>query len=57
MTDFHNAEQARLDFKRETDAAWQHYQATGLHITSEALFAWMDSMFTATELPVPICHT
>ena len=57
MTDFHNAEQARLDFKRETDAAWQHYQATGLHITSEALFAWMDSMFTATERPVPICHT
>lgn len=49
-------EEARLDFKRETDEAWQHYQETGLHITQDELFTWMDSMFTPNELTPPVCH-
>jgi predicted transcriptional regulator len=56
LSEFIEREEARLSFKSETDAAWQHYQETGLHATQDELFAWMDSMFTDNQLPVPVCH-
>jgi predicted transcriptional regulator len=56
LGDFIEREEARLSFKSETDAAWQHYQETGLHATQDELFGWMDSMFTDNPLPVPVCH-
>jgi predicted transcriptional regulator len=56
LSEFIEREEARLSFKNETDAAWQHYQETGLHVTQDELFGWMDSMFTDNQLPVPVCH-
>jgi predicted transcriptional regulator len=50
------AELAREQFTQDADKAWQHYQETGLHATSEEVFAWIDSWGTATELPRPKCH-
>ena len=49
-------EEARLDFKRETDAAWVHYQTTGLHVTLQEVGDWMDTMFTDNEDQPPACH-
>jgi predicted transcriptional regulator len=49
-------EEARLDFKRETNAAWEHYQTTGLHVTLQEVGNWMDTLFTDNELPPPVCH-
>ncbi len=46
----------REQFTRDADAAWQHYQETGLHATSEEVLAWMDSWGTSSELPKPKCH-
>lgn len=50
------AELAREQFTQDADKAWQHYQETGLHATSEEAFAWIDSWGTSNELPKPKCH-
>lgn len=50
------AELAREQFTQDADKAWQHYQETGLHATSDEVFAWIDSWGTVAELPRPKCH-
>jgi len=50
------AELEREQFARDADKAWQHYQETGLHATSEEVLAWVDSWGTPNELPKPKCH-
>ena len=34
----------------------RHYQETGLHATSEEVFAWIDSWVRRTNCPKPKCH-
>lgn len=46
----------REQFTSDADAAWNHYQETGLHATSEEVLAWVDSWGTSNELPKPKCH-
>jgi len=43
-------------FRDEMEDVWIEYQRTGLHATSEEVFAWMDSWFIDNEKPVPECH-
>jgi predicted transcriptional regulator len=50
------AELAREQFTQDADKAWQHYQETGLHATSEEVFSWIESWGTSTEIPKPKCH-
>lgn len=38
---------------READEAWQDYQSTGLHVSHEAMDAWLDSWGTDKEGPCP----
>ena len=47
---------AREQFTQDADKAWRHYRETGLHATSEEVFAWIDSWGTSNELPKPKCH-
>ncbi|MCE5388606.1 MAG: CopG family ribbon-helix-helix protein [Acidithiobacillus sp.] len=49
-------EERKEAFRRETLAAWEEYQSTGLHATAEEVDAWMASWGTEQELPVPQCH-
>ena len=56
LNEYIEREEARLDFKRETDAAWAHYQTTGLHVTLQEVGDWMDTMFTDSEVQPPACH-
>lgn len=56
LNEYIDREEARLDFKRETDAAWRHYQDTGLHVTLDEVGNWMDTLFTANEQVMPVCH-
>jgi predicted transcriptional regulator len=51
------AEFEREKLTQAADKAWEHYQDTGLHATSDEVFAWVDSWGTANPLPKPICHT
>ena len=50
------AELAREQFTQDADKAWQHYQETGLHASSDEVLAWIDSWGTPNELPKPKCH-
>jgi len=48
--------QACTDFRQETLQAWQDYQKTGLHITSDEAIAWLQTWGTDHEQSAPVCH-
>ncbi len=37
-------------------AAWQDYQATGLHLTMEEMDEWMAKLEAGEVAELPICH-
>jgi len=49
-------EETRINRNQEADAAWKHYQDTGLHVTGEEAISWIKSWGTPDELPKPVCH-
>lgn len=49
-------EETRMKRNQEAQAAWKHYQDTGLHVTGDEAMAWMRSWGTPDELPKPVCH-
>lgn len=49
-------EEKRESFRQDALKAWDEYQATGLHVTTEEADAWLASWGTENELPVPVCH-
>lgn len=40
---------------KEADAAWKHYQETGLHITGDEVIAWLKTWGKHSSA-VPKCH-
>jgi predicted transcriptional regulator len=50
------AQEENIRRDQEADAAWKHYQDTGLHATGEEAMAWITSWGTPGELPKPVCH-
>jgi predicted transcriptional regulator len=50
-------EEVQVRRNREAEAAWQHYQETGLHATGEEVMAWVASWGTTNQLPPPECHS
>lgn len=44
------------DFERDTMAAWEDYQATGLHATQEQVMVWIESWRGPKKKPAPKCH-
>lgn len=49
-------EEKREAFRQEALAAWEEFQATGLHATAEEVDRWLESWGTDHELPAPECH-
>lgn len=49
-------EERREAFRQDTLRAWEDYQATGLHATTDEVEKWLASWGTDDELPAPICH-
>jgi predicted transcriptional regulator len=49
-------EEKRESLNRDTVAAWEEFQATGLHATAEEVDRWLASRGTENELPAPECH-
>jgi predicted transcriptional regulator len=49
-------EEALLRRNQEADAAWTHYQDTGLHVPGDEAIAWIKSWGTASEQPTPVCR-
>jgi predicted transcriptional regulator len=56
VREYMEREQARLGFKREAHEAWEHYQQTGLHVTSNEVNTWIDNLYTDKETALPLCH-
>jgi predicted transcriptional regulator len=50
------AEEEQIRHNQEAEAAWKHYQDTGVHVTGEEAIAWIQSWGAPNELPKPVCH-
>ena len=50
------AQEENIRRDQEADAAWKHYQDTGLHVTGEEAIAWIKSWGRPNELQKPVCH-
>jgi len=49
-------EEKREQFRQDALAAWNHYQATGLHVTAEEADAWLEKLENGENPPTPECH-
>ncbi|EIW8495244.1 CopG family ribbon-helix-helix protein [Escherichia coli] len=56
ITQYVEREEKREALRRDTLAAWEEYQSTGLHATAEEVDKWLESWGTENELPAPVCH-
>lgn len=50
-------EEERQALDRDTLAAWENYQATGLHLTGDEVDAWLARLEAGEDVPPPECHT
>jgi len=49
-------EEQREKFRADAEAAWEEYQATGLHLTAEEADAWLDRLEAGEQVDPPPCH-
>lgn len=56
ITEYIDREEKRSQYLRDGQAAWQHYQETGLHLSAEEVEAWIDTWGTENEQDAPPCH-
>lgn len=49
-------EEKREALNRNTTQAWEEFQATGLHATSEEVDKWLARWGSENEQPAPVCH-
>jgi predicted transcriptional regulator len=49
-------EEKRERFRQDALAAWNDYQATGLHATAEEADAWLAKLESGEDSEAPECH-
>lgn len=49
-------EEKRVELYTKAHESFEHFQATGLHVTHEEMGAWINSLGTSNELKPPVCH-
>ena len=49
-------EELRESFRQEALDAWNHYQATGLHLPHAEADAWLAELETGNDVDPPPCH-
>ena len=49
-------EEKRQAFLQVGKDAWEHYQATGQHVTGEEADVWLDQLETGNNVDPPECH-
>jgi predicted transcriptional regulator len=49
-------EEKREQFRQDAMAAWNDYQATGLHITTGEADKWLAKLEAGKNAPPPPCH-
>lgn len=56
IAQFVEREERRDQFRQDALAAWEHYQATGLHATAEEVDAWLAKLESGKHEPPPKCR-
>lgn len=49
-------EEKRESFRQDALLAWNEYQLTGLHVTSEEADAWLAKLEEGQDVEPPECH-
>jgi len=49
-------EESREAVRQDAMAAWEAYQADGLHATGEEVDAWLAKLEAGEDVPPPECH-
>jgi predicted transcriptional regulator len=49
-------EEKREEFHRSGLAAWEAYQATGLHVTGDEADQWLAKLEAGEDAEAPACH-
>jgi predicted transcriptional regulator len=49
-------EEGREQLRQDALAAWNDYQATGLHLTEEEADTWLTKLAAAENAEAPGCH-
>ncbi len=49
-------EEKREQFRQSAFAAWNEYQATGLHVTANEADAWLAKLEDGEDVETPECH-
>ena len=49
-------EEQREKLRQDALAAWNHYEATGLHATAEEADAWLAKLEAGKDAKAPECH-
>ena len=49
-------EEKREQLRQDALAAWEEYQATGLHVTAKEADAWLARLEEGKEVEPPACH-
>ena len=50
-------EEKREAYRQDGIAAWNEYQATGLHVTLDEADAWLAKLEAGEDVESPECHT
>ena len=50
-------EEKREAYRQDGIAAWNEYQATGLHVTLDEADAWLAKLEAGEDVEPPECHT
>ncbi len=56
ITQYVEREEKREAFRQDGIKAWNHYQATGLHVTAEEADAWLAKLEAGQDDEPPECH-
>ena len=48
--------EARQSFVAEADASWDAYKQDALHLTGDEVCAWLKTVGSDDEAPLPDCH-
>ena len=49
-------EEKREKLRQDALAAWNHYAATGLHVSGDEADAWLAKLEAGDDGPAPECH-
>ncbi len=49
-------EEKRENFQQDGIQVWEHYQATGLHVTQHEADAWLAKLEAGQDVDPPECH-